>query len=267
VVLLVVAFVWAAPVLGLLVTSFRTSTDVAATGWWTSFLHPRFTLANYSAANDLLNFPEALKLSLGIALPATVGTVAISSVGAYALARMEFPGRKVLLFLVVGMLVVPPQLTLVPLLRLFSDVGLTGNLAAVSLYQIGFTVPYGIFLIYGFFHQLPNELIEAARIDGASDLQIFLRIALPTALPVLASLAMLQFLWSWNDLLIPLIFLDSGSGSAPFTVQVAGLVQTTGQGQEVMAAGALMSAVVPVAVLLFLQRFFVRGILSGSVKG
>ncbi|MFI0820844.1 carbohydrate ABC transporter permease [Streptomyces sp. NPDC021098] len=266
-VLTVIAVTWAAPVVGLLVTSFRTTGDVATSGWWTALTRPAFTPENYGNAATLIDLGTAAGNSLAIAVPATVGTVTVSAVAAYALARMPFRGRLPFLLLVIALQVTPPQLTLVPVLRLFNAMGLTGSTPAVWLYQVGFTVPFGIFLLYGFFASVPRELLEAAAIDGAGEFTIFRRVVLPTATPVLAALAMLQFIWSWNDLLTPLLFLGGGSSNAPFTVQIAGLLQSTGQGQETLAAAALLSVLLPLAVLLLLQRYFIRGILGGSVKG
>ncbi|AGP59168.1 hypothetical protein M271_38895 [Streptomyces rapamycinicus NRRL 5491] len=266
-VLTVIGVIWAIPVVGLLVTSFRTTGAVATSGWWTELAHPAFTPENYAGAATLIDLAAAAGNSLAIAVPATVGTVTVSAVAAYALARMPFRGRLPLLLLVIALQVTPPQLTLVPVLRLFNAIGLTGSTPAVWLYQVGFTIPFGVFLLYGFFASVPAELLEAAALDGAGEFTIFRRIVLPTATPVLSALAMLQFIWSWNDLLTPLLFLGGGSANAPFTVQIAGLLQATGQGQETMAAAALLSVLLPLAVLLLLQRYFVRGILGGAVKG
>ncbi|MFC9454486.1 carbohydrate ABC transporter permease [Streptomyces sp. NPDC056983] len=266
-VLTVIGVIWAVPVLGLVVTSFRTTGAVATSGWWNEFVHSAFTAENYGNAATFIDLGAAAGNSLAIAVPATVGTVTVSAVAAYALARMPFRGRLPLLLLVIALQVTPPQLTLVPVLRLFNAIGLTGSTPAVWLYQIGFTIPFGVFLLYGFFASVPGELLEAAALDGAGEFTIFRRIVLPTATPVLSALAMLQFIWSWNDLLTPLLFLGGGSANAPFTVQIAGLLQATGQGQETTAAAALVSVLIPLTALLLLQRYFVRGILGGAVKG
>ncbi|WP_326761661.1 carbohydrate ABC transporter permease [Streptomyces phaeochromogenes] len=266
-VLIVIGVIWAVPVIGLLVTSFRTTGAVATSGWWTELTHPAFTPENYRGAATFMDLGAAAVNSLAIAVPATVGAVIVSAVAAYALARMPFRGRLPILLLVIALQVTPPQLTLVPVLRLFNTIGLTGSTPAVWLYQIGFTIPFGVFLLYGFFASVPAELLEAAALDGAGEFTIFRRIVLPTATPVLAALAMLQFIWSWNDLLTPLLFLGGGSENAPFTVQIAGLLQATGEGQETLAAAALLSVLLPLTVLLLLQRYFVRGILGGAVKG
>jgi alpha-glucoside transport system permease protein len=165
------------------------------------------------------------------------------------------------------MLVVPVQVTLVPLLRLFNTIGLNGTVPAVWIYQVGFTVPFGIFLLRGFMVGIPKELFESASIDGASPLRIFRSVVLPLSVPVMMSLAIMQFLWSWNDLLIPLLFLGGSELPAPITVQVAGLVQTTGQGEGTMMAATFISVLVPLVIMVGLQRYFVRGILGGAVKG
>jgi alpha-glucoside transport system permease protein len=180
---------------------------------------------------------------------------------------MNFVGRTVISLILVAMLVIPPQVTLVPMLKFFSAIGLQGTIPSVWIYQVGFTIPFGIFLIRGFIASIPEELFEAAAIDGASTFQTFRSIVAPLSLPVLASLAIMQFLWSWNDLLIPLLFLGGSDLEAPLTVQVAGLVQSNGEGEAVLMAATCVSILVPLIVLIALQRFFVRGVLGGAVKG
>lgn len=259
--------VWFTPVLALFVSSLRTQSDNAATGWWTAFTHPLFTGFNYQEAFSTIGVGDSIATSLAIAIPVTVLTTAISALGAYALTRMSFRGRTALSLLLVAMLVVPVQVTLVPLLRLFNTLGLNGTVPAVWIYQVGFTVPFGIFLLRGFMVGIPKELFESASIDGASPLRIFRSVVLPLSVPVMMSLAIMQFLWSWNDLLIPLLFLGGSELPAPITVQVAGLVQTTGQGEGTMMAATFISVLIPLIIMVGLQRYFVRGILGGAVKG
>lgn len=265
----VIAFmvVWFTPILGLFATSFRTPSDIASTGWWNIFTHPLFTGYNYQKAMSVVGVGNSLLTSLAMALPTTVLTTVISATGAFALTRMSFRGRTLVSLVLVAMLVVPPQVTLVPLLRLYSDIGLQGILPGVWIYQVGFTVPFGVFLIRGFIAAIPEEIFEAASLDGATLLRSFLSFVLPLSLPVLASLAILQFMWSWNDLLIPLLFLGGSDVASPITVAVAGLVQSNGQDENLLMAATFISVLPPLLVLIALQRYFVRGVLGGAVKG
>ena len=267
VVVALLMIVWFTPVLALFVTSIRTQSDIADSGWWTALLKPLFTGFNYQQALSSIGVGGSLATSLAIAIPVTVLTTAISALGAFALTRMSFRGRTVLSLLLVALLVVPPQVTLVPLLRLFQNIGIGGTVPAVWVYQVAFTVPFGIFLLRGFMAGIPKELFESAAIDGASPLRTFRSVVLPLSVPVLVSLAIMQFLWSWNDLLIPLLFLGGSDLPSPITVQVAGLVQTTGQGEGALMAAAFISVVIPLVIIVSLQRYFVRGILGGAVKG
>jgi alpha-glucoside transport system permease protein len=266
---LLIAFcvAWVVPLVGLVVYAFRTSRDSATSGWWMAFADPLFTALNFRDALTSGGLGKALVNSTVITLPTTLITVIVCSIGAYALARMNFRGRVPLLLAAVALLVVPPQLTLVPLLRIFNQIGLTGEIPGIWIYQVGFVVPFGIYLLYGFFRAFPAELLEAASLDGASVTRTFLQVVLPTSVPILVSLAIMQFMWSWNDLLIPLLFLGGSPSTAPSTVQVASLVQATGGGLNIVSAGALLSMIVPVIVVLLLQRYFIKGILGGAVKG
>ena len=214
-----------------------------------------------------MTFLRTAMTSLAIAIPATVMTTLLSAIGAYALTRMNAWGSRALSLALVALLVVPPQVTIVPLLKLFIVFGLNGTVPAIWLYQVGFTVPFGIFLIRGFIASIPEELFESATLDGATALQTFNMIVLPLCAPILASLAILQFLWSWNDLLIPLIFLGGSSMAPPITVAAAGIATTNGQDQTVLMAATFLSVLLPLVVLLSMQKFFVRGILGGAVKG
>ena len=264
---LLLCVVWFTPILALLVTSFRTDGDASTSGWWTAFLTPRFILDNYVDAIRITGVGRSLVNSLAIALPTTLGTVIVSAVGAYSLAKMSFRGRILIFLALVGLQVLPPQVVLVPMLRLSNMLGLTGTFVPVWIFEMGLTVPFGVFLLRGFFAGIPSELSESARIDGASELRIFLQIILPLAGSVLASLAILQFLIAWNHLLTPLIFLGGSSSLAPLTVQVAGLVQTEGGGLSLLTAATFISILVPLIVIVTLQKYFVRGVLGGAVKG
>jgi alpha-glucoside transport system permease protein len=266
-VVIVLVVVWFTPILALLVSSFRPQAEILTTGWWHFFLAPHITSSNYSQAASEIGLRASATTSLLMAVPVTVMTVLLSALAAYALARMRFRGRTAIFLLLVGLLVIPPQVTLVPVLRMYNSLGLTGSIASVWIYQVGFTVPFGVFLLRGFFAAIPAELTEAAEIDGASPFRTFISIVVPTAAPALASLAILQFLWSWNDLLIPLLFLGGSGTPAPITVQAAGLAQSTGAGDNTIMAATFMSVALPLAILIALQRYFVRGILGGAIKG
>ncbi len=259
--------VWFTPVLALFVTSMRTQSDSAANGWWNAFVQPLFTGYNYQQAMSVIGVGSSLATSLAIAIPVTALTTVLSALGAYALTRMRFAGRTILSLVLVAMLVIPPQVTLVPMLRFFHATGLQGTIPSVWIYQVGFTIPFGIFLLRGFMASIPQELFESASLDGAGALRVFRSVVLPLSIPVMASLAIMQFLWSWNDLLIPLIFLGGSDMSAPITVQVAGLVQSNGQGESLVMAATFVSILIPLILVISLQRYFVRGVLGGAVKG
>ncbi|MCU1477699.1 MAG: Alpha-glucoside transport system permease protein [Subtercola sp.] len=259
--------VWFTPVLGLFVNSFRTQSNIGNSGWWNALIAPLFTGYNYQQALQVIGLGPSLGTSLAIAIPATVLTTFISAIGAFALTRMSFAGRTVLSLALVALMVTPPQVTLVPLLKLFDVTGLYGTIPALWLYMVGFTVPFGVFLVRGFIGSIPDELFESARIDGASDFRIFRSVVLPLSAPVLAALAIMQFLWAWNDLLTPLIFLGGTSVAQPLTVNVAGLVTATGQGEAQLMAATVISILIPLIVIISMQRYFVRGVLGGAVKG
>jgi alpha-glucoside transport system permease protein len=259
--------VWFVPALGLIVTSFRPPTETTTSGWWSIVVNPVVTVDNYVEALSSLGLGTGLVNSLLIAAPATAIVVVVAAFGAYTLACMRFAGRDVLFVGIVLLMVVPHQVAMVPLLRLFNDLGLGGSVISVWLIQAGFTLPFGIFLLRGFFAAIPEELLDAARVDGASELRTFVSVVLPLSTPPIASLAILSFLWAWNELLLPLLFLGGQSESTPLTVQIAGLVQQSGQGANLLTAGALVSAIVPVVVFFGLQRYFVRGLVQGAVKG
>jgi alpha-glucoside transport system permease protein len=267
IIVLALMVIWFIPVLGLFVSSVRTASDTASSGWWTAFIAPLFTGYNYQQAFAVTGVGQSMATSLAISIPVTVMTTLLSAIGAYALTTMSFRGRSVLSLLLVALLVVPPQVTLVPMLQFFNATGLSGTVPAVWIFQVGFHVPFGIFLVRGFIASIPGDVLEAAAIDGASALRIFRSIVLPLSLPVLASLAIMQFLWSWNDLLVPLLFLGGTDLAQPMTVQIAGLVQETGQGQSLLLASTVVSTLLPLIILIGLQRYFVRGILGGAVKG
>lgn len=267
--LVVIAFivVWFVPILALLVSSVRPQADTAASGWWTVLARPVFTGENYMLALTQMHMGGALGTSLAIAIPSTVLTVLLSMIGAYALVRMKFAGKTVLSLLLVALLITPAQITLVPLLKLYTSIGLFGTIPGIWLYQVGFTLPFGVFLLRGFLASIPEEIFESATLDGASELRTFISIILPLSRAIMASLGIMVFLWSWNDLLIPLLFMGGSAMSAPITVNLAGLVGQTTQGQGPLMAATFMSVAVPLILIISLQRYFVRGILGGAVKG
>jgi alpha-glucoside transport system permease protein len=275
---LVIAVLWTIPTLGLFITSIRPKEDTLRTGWWTIFVDPSFTLQNYT---DVLFGREGLAgpflNSIAISIPATVFPLVIASLAGYAFAWMQFKGRDILFVLVFALQIVPIQMTLVPLLSLFSrgihlgDATLyeglrnSGAFSQVWVAHTIFALPLAIFLLHNFISEIPGDVIEAARVDGASHGQIFFRIVLPLSLPAIASFAIFQFLWVWNDLLVALIFAQGGA--APITRKLAELTGEFGQNAQLLPAGAFISILVPLVVFLALQRYFVRGLLAGSTKG
>lgn len=267
IILIVMCALWLIPAIGLVVTSFRTNVDVARTGWWTVFTNPALTLDNFTESFSKLDVGSSLLYSFAIAVPSTVLVLLISAFAAYAFSWMRFAGRIPLLAVVVALLVVPPQVTLAPMLSLLSDLGLSSSVPAVWIFQVGLSIPFGIYVLQSSFAELPKEILESAQIDGASTFTTFFRIVLPISVPSIVAVGILQFLWAWNDLLSPLIFLGSSSGRSPIVLLIANMVQSTGTGQNLLVASAVIGAIVPLIVFFVLQRFFVRGILSGSVKG
>jgi alpha-glucoside transport system permease protein len=269
-VLILVCFLWMVPIVGLLITSVRDQDDANATGWWNVLKSPldvtQWTLSNYTEVATESNMFRAFINSFAIVLPATIIPILIAAFAAYAFSFMRFPGRDVLLVLIVSLLVVPNQVALVPLLKIYGQLGMNGTFPAVWLAHIGFGMPLAIYILRNYMSTLPKELIESAKIDGASHFTTFWRLIIPISVPALASFAIFQFLWTWNDLLVALIFLGPGENE-PMTVNLAGLIGRQGQGWQLITAGGFFTMVVPLIVFLSMQRFFVRGMTAGSVKG
>lgn len=267
--LLIIGLIWFLPTVALLVSSFRPPSEVLTNGWWNAFTLPfQFTLENYENVLGQNRMGGSFINSLLITIPAVLIPIMIAAFAAFAFAWMDFPGRNVLFILVVGLLVIPLQSALIPVLQLITGVGLTGSFLAIWLAHAGFGLPFGIFLLRNFIGALPKEMFESAYIDGASPVTAFFRLVLPLSVPAIASMAIFQFMWVWNDLLVALIILSGGGPSVqPITVTIAGLVQSTGQGWHLLTAAAFISMALPLVVFFGLQRFFVRGILGGSVKG
>jgi alpha-glucoside transport system permease protein len=275
---LIIAVLWTIPTVGLFITSIRPETDTLRTGWWQIFINPTVTLENYQ--NVLFGRDSLLGPfinSIAISIPATVFPLVIASLAGYAFAWMKFKGRDVIFVLVFALQIVPIQMALVPLLSLFSrGVQIAGDPLYEGLRGAGlfsqvwvahtiFALPLAIFLLHNFISEIPADVIEAARVDGASHGQIFFRIVIPLSLPAIASFAIFQFLWVWNDLLVALIF--ASGAAAPITRALAELTGEFGQNAELLPAGAFISILIPLVVFLALQRYFVRGLLAGSTKG
>ena len=270
IVLALICLAWIIPTLGLVLTSFRNQDDANSSGWWTIFTSPsnltRLTFENYSEVFSRANMGEAFVNSLAITIPATIIPILIAAFAAYAFSFMQFPGRDLLLILIVGLLVVPTQVALVPLLKIYGTLGLSGTFPAIWLAHIGFGMPLAVYIIRNYMATLPREVIESAKIDGATHFQTFWRLILPMSTPVLASFAIFQFLWVWNDLLNALVFIGPGENQ-PLTIALVQLLGQQGQGWQLLTAGGLFTMIVPILVFLSLQRYFVRGMTAGAVKG
>ena len=278
---LIIAVVWTIPTFGLLISSFRDRNDIQTTGWWTIFSNPSFTLDNYAevlqSGNSSVTIASSFVNSIAITIPATLIPLCIAALAAYAFAWIDFKGKDWLFIGVFALQIVPIQMALVPLLSLFSrgvavgndwifaGIPSNGTFSQVWIAHTIFALPLAIFLLHNFVSEIPREVIEAARVDGAGHGQIFFRIILPLTMPALASFAIFQFLWVWNDLLVALIFADGAV--APITKLLAEITGSRGQDWYLLTAGAFVAIVVPLIVFFALQRFFVRGLLAGSTKG
>ena len=265
IVLIVVAVFWLIPTVGLLVESLRNPADYANGGWWQVLSHPaQLTWSNYSSLLKNHALTTSLFNSFKIAVPATIFVVLIGAAAGYAFAWIDFPGRDWVFLGVVALLVVPIQIALIPSVKLFKFLGLSGTIPSLWIFHVAFGLPFAIFLLRNFFAGLPRDLMEAARMDGASEVRIFFRLILPLGLPAIAALTIFQFLWVWNDLLVALVF--SSAKTQPLTVYLATQTREFGTSISVLAPGAFLAMIVPLAVFLGLQRYFVQGLLAGSVK-
>ncbi|MFF5623869.1 carbohydrate ABC transporter permease [Microbacterium sp. LWH10-1.2] len=278
---IVIAVLWTIPTLGLFVSSFRPKDDITTTGWWTFFANPQVTLDNYvevlQSGTTQLTMLESFMNSIAITIPATIIPLMIASMAAYAFAWIDFKGRNALFIFVFALQIVPIQMALVPLLSSFSrginlfglqvtlPLGASQGYAQVWIAHSMFALPLAIYLLHNFMSEIPGEIIEAARVDGASRGQIFFRVVLPLTMPAIASVAIFQFLWVWNDLLVALVFADGAA--APITKLLAEITGTRGNDWYLLTAGAFVSIIVPLIVFFSLQRYFVRGLLAGSTKG
>mgnify|MGYP002681848045 CR=1 FL=1 len=262
------AILWFIPTIGLLISSFRPPQDIASSGWWEVFTPPTdFTLELYEEAITARNMGQSFVNSLFITIPATIIPIMAAAFAAYAFAWLEFPGRNVLFLVVVALLAVPLQMTFIPILQIYNRAGLTGEFLGIWLAHAGFGMPFSVYLLRNSVGALPKDLFESAYLDGATSFDIFFRIVMPLVVPSIASLVIFQFLWVWNDLLVALIFLGGHPAVAPLTVTIGNLVTSLGGNWQVLSAAAFISMILPLLVFFSLQRYFVRGILAGSVKG
>jgi alpha-glucoside transport system permease protein len=263
-----IAVLWTIPTFGLLVTSIRPESDIRSSGWWTFFTNPEISFENYQtvlAAQGQSAMGNYFVNSFIIVIPSVVIPLVLATVAAYVFAWIKFPGRDVLFIMVFALQIVPLQVTLLPLLQLYVDVGVAGTFWAVWLSHSTFALPLAIFLLHNFMKEIPAGLLEAARVDGAGHVSIFFRVLLPLLTPALAAFGIFQFLWVWNDLLIALTF--AGNELAPMTLALANLSGTRGTAWHLLSAGSFVAIIVPVIVFLALQRYFVRGLLAGGLKG
>lgn len=264
-VLIGIALIWLLPSLGLLITSLRPRADIASSGWWTVLWQPHLSIANYVQVLTGEGMLRSFCNSLLITVPSTILPVLIAALAGYSFAWIKFRGRDWVFLAVVALMMVPVQMALVPVLKIFNTFQLSRGLIGIWLAHTAFGLPFAIFLLRNFFITLPPALIEAAQIDGASHLRIFTRMVLPMSVPVLASLTIFQFLWVWNDLLMALVFIQNPA-YRPLTVHINQLLTTYGTEWHLLSAGAFIVMSVPLIVFFSLQRFFVQGLLSGSVK-
>jgi alpha-glucoside transport system permease protein len=267
---IVICLLWTLPTAGLLVTSFRNPQLITKTGWWDGLFHlfdqNQWTLSNYQQVLGGEGMGAAFLNSLIVTIPSTVIPITIAAFAAYAFAWIKFPGRGLLFIIVVALLVVPLQMALIPILKIYSGASLYGSFVGIWLAHTAFGLPLAIFLLYNFMSQLPRDLFESAAIDGASAFQTFIRIVLPLSVPALGAFAIFQFLWVWNDLLVALVFLGPGGDVRVMPTQLFLMLGPRGGAWHLLTAGAFVTMVIPLVVFLALQRFFVRGILAGSVK-
>jgi alpha-glucoside transport system permease protein len=281
--IIVIVLLWSIPTLGVLITSFRAEEFVNTSGWWTALAHPfqaaQWTIENYRVAIEGQEFGSAFMNSLAMAIPATVIPITIAAFAAYAFSWMEFRGRFVLFVAVVGLLVVPLQMALIPILKLFTqgltlgnyiifpDLDLNQSFLGIWLAHTGFGLPLAVYLLANYIRSLPSSIIESARMDGADHFTIFWRLIIPLSIPALAAFAIFQFMWVWNDLLVAYVILGGAGKNIVLTVALRNLVGSTGENWQILTAAAFISMSLPLVVFFSLQRYFVRGLTAGAVKG
>jgi len=266
--LALVGLIWLVPTVGLLITSFRPRSDIQSTGWWDlATLH--VTIENYRQVLEAQGMFQAFVNTVVISVPSTLLPLAICAMAAYAFSWVSFPFRDTLFLVVVALLMVPVQVAFIPVLTMFRELvpqlELTRGYLAVWLAHTAFALPFGIFLLRNFFITLPPDLIEAARLDGASEVRIFSTVVVPVSVPAIAAYGIFQFLWVWNDLLMALVFVQDAS-KFPMTRAIQNLLSQYGTEWHLLAAGAFLLMVVPLVVFFSLQRYFVQGLLAGSIK-
>jgi len=281
--IIAIVVVWLIPTLGVLITSFRPESLVESSGWWTVLAHPfrtaEWTIENYRLALTGQGFGNAFMNSLAVAIPATVIPIAIAAFAAYAFAWMDFRGRYVMFVLVVGLMVVPLQMALIPILRLFTqgvtlfgyrifpDLDLNQSFLGIWLAHTGFGIPLATYLLFNYIASLPSSIIESAKMDGADHFTIFWRLIVPLSIPALAAFAIFQFMWVWNDLLVAYVFLGGAGQNRVLTVALRELVGSRGENWHLLTAAAFISMALPLVVFFSLQKYFVRGLTAGAVKG
>ncbi len=272
--LIAIAVIWLVPTVGLLITSFRPRPDIASSGWWETFGNLNFTLDNYQNVLTNQGMRSSFMNSFLISVPSTLIPLLVGALAAFAFSWISFPFRDTIFLIIVALMVIPAQMILVPVLTMFQDLGntftgrkdlFTGSFLGIWIVHTTFALPFAIFLLRNFFITLPRDLIEAARVDGASNLLIFAKVVLPLSVPVLASFAIFQFLWVWNDLLMALIFVQEPD-NRPLTLRISEVQSTYGVEWHLLSAGAFVLMAVPLLVFFSLQRYFVQGLLAGSVK-
>jgi alpha-glucoside transport system permease protein len=279
-VLTLIALAWITPTFGLLISSFRPADDVRRSGWWTVLTNPgeaEFTLANYrtvlgindeaARGRENINLGTNVLNTITVVIPATIIPILVAAAAAYGFAWIRFPGRRLLFILVVALLVVPLQISLIPILTDYVRLGLGGTYLGVWLAHAGFGLPLAVYLLYNYISTIPRDIFESAFLDGANHFTIFTRLILPLSVPALASFAIFQFLWTWNDLLVALVFLGANPEVQVLTQRLLGLLGSFGQDWHLLTAGAFISMIIPLIVFFSLQRYFVRGLMAGSVKG
>jgi alpha-glucoside transport system permease protein len=264
IVLVVIGLLWLVPTIGLLFTSLMAPQDFSSMGWWKVLSKPSIaTWENYDSLFQNGPLTHSLWVTAQIAIGSTVLPITVGALAAYAFAWLEFPGRDWLFIGVVALLVVPLQMALIPIFSLYNTLGIFDTVLSLVLFHTAFGLPFAIFLLRNFFIGIPKDILESARIDGASEIRIFLRLILPLGLPAIASLAIFQFLWTWNDLIVALTF---ARDTQPITVAIFNQLTEFGSNIEIIAPAAFVSLALPLVVFLAFQRYFVQGLLAGSVK-
>jgi alpha-glucoside transport system permease protein len=264
VLLVIVGLLWLVPTIGIFLTSLLSAEAYLEGGWWQVISEPsKLTFENYSAIFDNETITSSLVTTIWIAVGGTLLPIVVGALAGYAFAWLEFPGRDWLFVIVIALLVVPLQMALIPMFKLYETFGINDTVFALILFHTAFGLPFAIFLLRNFFIGIPKDLLEAARIDGASEIRIFVRLILPLGLPAIASLAIFQFLWTWNDLLVALVF---GRDTQPLTVAIYRQLAQFGANIEIIAPATFVSLVIPLVVFFAFQRYFVQGLLAGSVK-